>query len=67
MVKGYGGHKVMEDVGLDDTMHEMSTDEAHLPVNSCGSTPRKVPNIVLIMWKCRVCVLEVCDGDCALY
>lgn len=64
VVKWNGGDKVMEDVGLDDTVEEMTADETKFAVNGCGSTARKCPGVSFIVRKGGVRVLEVCNGHC---
>ena len=63
VVEGNRGHKVMEDMSLHNSMHEMSTDEAHLSVNGRGGTTGEIPNVILVMRQCGVCMLEVCDSN----
>jgi hypothetical protein len=43
VVEGNGRDVVMEDMGLDDTVEEITTDETEFTINCCGSTPGVCP------------------------
>lgn len=62
VVERNGGYKVMEDVGLDDTVEEMTADEAKLAVDGCGSTARECPGMSFVVRKGGIGVLEVRNG-----
>ena len=63
VVKGDVADVVVEDVGLDDTVEEMSTDEAHLAIDGSSGTTDKVPLLASVVGKGRVGVLEEGDGN----
>jgi len=64
VVKGDGGDVVVEDVGLDDAVEDLATNEAELAVNGSGGATSKVPGLAGVVREGRVGVLEVGDGDC---
>jgi len=63
VVEGDGGDVVVEDVGLDDTMHQGATDETEFAVDSCGGTASKVPCVSIVVREGWVGVLEEGDGN----
>jgi hypothetical protein len=63
-VEGDGGDVVVEDVGLDDAVEDLATNEAELAVNGSGGATSEVPGLAGVVRKGRVGVLEVGDGDC---
>lgn len=63
IVKGDAADVVVQDVGLDDAVEEMSADEAHLAINGGSSAADKVPLIVGVVRKGRIGVLEESDGN----
>lgn len=62
VVEWDGGYKVVKDVGFDNTVQEMTTDEAKLAVDGCGSTARKCPGVSFIVRQGGIGVLEVRNG-----
>jgi hypothetical protein len=64
MVEGDGGDVVVEDVGLDDAVEDLTTNEAELAVNGSGGATGEVPGLAGVVREGRVGVLEVGDGDC---
>lgn len=63
VVEGDGGNVVVEDVGLDDAVHQRAADETKLAVNGGGGAASEVPRITSVVGKRWVGVLEVCNGD----
>lgn len=63
VVKGDGGHVVVQDVGLDDAVQQLAADEAHLAVDGGGSASDKVPLLAGVVGEGRVGVLEEGDGN----
>ena len=63
VVKWDGGNIVVKHVGLDDTVEEMTADEAKFAVNGCGSTAGKCPSVRFIVGKCGIRVLKERNGD----
>lgn len=63
VVKGNGADVVVENMGLDNAVEEVTADETELAVNSRGSTTDKVPLIRGVVRERRVGVLEVGDGN----
>ena len=67
MIEWDSGDEVVEDMGLDNAMHDGTTNEAKITIHSgCGSAS-EVPGASFIVWKGRIGVLEVCDCDCNSY
>lgn len=64
MVEGNGGNVVVQDMGLDDAVHEVTADEAELTVNGCCSAAGKGPCLARVVREGRVGVLKVGDGHC---
>lgn len=64
MVEGNGGDIVVEDVGFDDAVKELATDETEFTVDGSRGTTSKVPSIASVMWEGWVGVLEIGDGNC---
>lgn len=62
VVEWDGGYEVVKDVSFNDTVEEMTTDEAKLAVDGCGSTARKCPGMSFIVRKGGISVLEVRNG-----
>jgi len=58
-----GGDVVVEDVGLDDAVEEMATNEAKFAVDRSGGTTNVVPGFGRIMGEGWVGVLEEGDGN----
>lgn len=63
VIKWNGRDVVVEDMGFDDAVEQITTNPTKLTVDSrCGATS-KIPSVRLIVWKGRICVLEVRDRD----
>jgi len=62
LVEGNAGNEVVGNVGLDDTVEEMTTDEAKIAINSRCSTTGVGPALRVVVRKRRVGVLEESDG-----
>lgn len=63
MVKGDRADVVVEDVGLNDTVEERTSDETELAVDGGSGATSEVPDLRLIMRKSRVGVLQIGDGN----
>lgn len=63
VVEGDGGDVVVQDVGLDDAVEEVTTNEAEFAVNRCSGTTGEVPRTAGVVWERGVGVLEVGDSD----
>jgi hypothetical protein len=53
----------MKDVGLDDAVQEVATDEAKFAVDGGSGAASKVPGVTGVVRKGWIGVLEVGDGD----
>ena len=62
VVKGDGADIMVEDVGLDDSVQNVTADESKVTVDSSSGTASKVPDFRLVMGEGGVGVLEVSDG-----
>ena len=62
VVEGNAGNEVVGNVGLDDAVEEMTTDEAKFAINSCGGSTGVGPSLRMVVRKRRVGVLEECDS-----
>lgn len=63
VVEGDAADVVVEDVGLDDAVEEVSADEAHLTVDGGSGAADKVPLLVVVVREGRVGVLKEGDGN----
>ena len=63
VVEGDGADIVVENVSLNDTVEDVTTDEAEITVDGGSGTASEVPDIRLVVRKGGVGVLEVGDGD----
>lgn len=63
VVEGDVADVVVQDVGLDDTVEDMATDEAEVTVDGSGGATDEVPHLGLVVGEGRVGVLKVGDGD----
>lgn len=63
MVERDRGDVVVEDVGLDDAVEEVTADEAKLTVDGRGRATGEVPRLASVVRERRVGVLKVGDGD----
>lgn len=64
VVKGNRGHVVVQDVGLDDAVQQVTADEAHLTIDGGGSATDKVPLLGSVVRQRGVGVLQEGDGNC---
>lgn len=55
---------MVENVGFDDAVEQVTTDEAKLTVDRCGRSASEVPRVRFVMRQCRIGVLEESDCDC---
>lgn len=63
VVEGDGADVVVQDVGLDDAVQQVTADEAELAVDGCGGALDKAPLLAGVVGQRRVGVLEEGDGD----
>ena len=63
VVEGDGADVVVEDVGLDDTMQELATDETKFTINRSGCTTSVVPGVRSVVRQAGIGVLEVGNGQ----
>ena len=63
MVERDGRDEMVEDVGLDDAVHYVPANEAKFSVNGRSGATGKVPDIVLVVGKLGISVLQVGDGN----
>ena len=63
MVEGDCGNKVMQDMCLDDAVHEKGTNKSQFTINSCSCPALEVPDAVLVMREGRIGVLKVSNGN----
>jgi len=62
VVEGDVADIVVQNVGLDDAVEDVATDEAEVAVDGGGSSAHKVPHLGLVVGKAGISVLEVGDG-----
>lgn len=62
VVEGDGADIVVKNVGLDDTVEELSADESEFSVDGCGGSTGVCPALTGVVGKRWVSVLKV--GDC---
>lgn len=65
MVERNCGNEMMENMGLNDAMHDVRADESKIAIYGRSSAASKVPYIVVIVGKLAIGMLKICDGDCA--
>ncbi len=58
MVKWNGADIVMKDMSFDDTMEELTTNEAKFTIYGGSRAPREVPSLRFIMGETGIGVLE---------
>lgn len=58
MIVRYATHQVMQDMGLDEVVEEMATDEAEVAVDGSGRTKSKSPNSIIVMRERGISVLK---------
>lgn len=64
IVERNGANVVVQNVGLDDTVEQVATDEAKLTVDGCSGALDKGPLLAGVVRQGRVGVLEEGDSDC---
>ena len=64
VIEGNGGNVVVEDVGLNDAVQKLATDETEFAIDGCSSAASIGPGAGFVVGKRRVSVLQVCDGHC---
>jgi hypothetical protein len=64
IVEWDGRYVVVENVCFDNSMQEVTSNEAKLSVNGSSSSTSKVPSLWLVMRKRRIGVLEESNSDC---
>lgn len=62
VVEGDAADVVVQNVGLDDAVEEVSADESHLTINGGSGAADKVPFLVSVVGESRIGVLK--EGDC---
>lgn len=64
VVEGDGADVVVQNVGLDDAVEEMTADETEFTVDRCCGTTGEGPGVGVVVRKRGVGVLKVGNGDC---
>ena len=64
VVEGDGADVVVQDVGLNDTVQDVTADEAKVTVNGGRGSASEVPHLRLVVRESGIGVLEVSDGNC---
>lgn len=64
VVEGDGADVVVKDVGLNDTVQDVTTNKAEVTVNGGSGSTGEVPHLGLVVRESGVGVLEVSDGNC---
>jgi hypothetical protein len=64
IVEGDSADVVVENMGLNDAVEDVTTDETEITVNSGTGSTDEVPRLGLVVRESRVGVLEVSDGNC---
>lgn len=64
VVEGDVADIVVQDVGLDDAVEDVTTDKAKVTVDSGSGATGKVPHLGLVVGEGGVSVLQVGDGNC---
>lgn len=63
IVERNSGDEVVSDMGLDDTMEEVATNETEFAINCCGSTTSVSPRLGVVVGKRWVGMLKEGDGN----
>lgn len=63
IVKGNGADVVVQDMSLDNSVQQVTTDEAHLAINGGSGATDKVPLVTRVVRQGGIGVLEEGDGD----
>lgn len=66
VVEGDGANVVVKDVGLDDAVEELATDETEFTIDCCGCSTNVVPASSGVVRKSGISVLEEGDGNYTL-
>ena len=66
VVEGDRGDVVVQDMGFDDAVEELASDETEFAVDGCGRAAGVGPAGGFVMRERGVGVLKVSDGDCNL-
>lgn len=53
---------VVQDVGFNNAVEEVSSDEAEISIDGSGGAASKCPRVAFVVWEGGVGVLE--EGDC---
>lgn len=64
VIEGDAADIVVQDVGLNDTVEDVATDEAEVTVDGGSSAAGKVPHLGLVVGEGGVSVLQEGDGHC---
>ena len=64
VVEGHLGEVMVNDVGLNDIVHEVAADETEVTIDGCGGAAGEGPDVTLVVREGGVRVLEVGDPDC---
>jgi hypothetical protein len=62
VVKGDGADVVVENMGLDDAVEQVTANEAHLTIDGRGGTANKIPFLSRIVREGRIGVLQESNG-----
>lgn len=57
------GNVVVSNMGLDNTVKQMTADESKFTINGCCGATNVVPAFRVVVGKCRIGVLEESDGN----
>lgn len=63
MVEGDRAHVVVENMGLDDTVEEMSANKTEFAIDCRGGATHEIPLLGGVVGERRVSVLEESNGD----
>lgn len=63
IVPGHAVEEVVDDVGFDDSVHEVAADEAEVTVDGCGGAAGEVPGCGVVVGEGGIGVLEERDPD----
>ena len=63
IVEGDGGDIVVQDVGLDDAVKKLATDETEFTVDRGSCTTNIVPRFASVVRERRISVLQECNGN----
>lgn len=66
VVEWDGGDVVVKNVGLDNAVEKVATNEAEFTVNGSSSTACESPGVTFVVRESRIGVLKEGDSDCAI-